>query len=92
MHAARLRPRDHRRDRAVPRGEHVYPGARLFVLAQPDRGRGGARGARRGRVEVFALPPDPPQLRSRHRLLGAAAAALLVLRHVRRDLSRSRST
>ena len=66
-----------------PRGQHLHPGARLHVRAQPDRGRGRARGARGGRVQVFALQPDPPQLRPGHRLLAGAAAVLLAVRHVR---------
>ena len=74
---------DRRRDPRLARGEHVHPRARLLVRAQPDRGRGRARGAPRGRVQVLALQAGPPQLRPGHRLLGGAAAALLALRHLR---------
>ena len=68
------------RGRREPRGQHVHPGARLHVRAQPDRSRGRARGARGRRVEVFALQADPPQLRPHHRLLARSAAALLDVR------------
>ena len=64
-----------------PRSQHVHSGARVHVRAQPDRGRRRPRGARRGRVEVFAVPAHPPQLRPRHRLFAGAAAAVLGVRH-----------
>ncbi len=80
LHAARLQPRDRRRDRREPRGQHVHPGARLHVREQSDRGRRRARRARRRQVEVLALQADPPQLRPHHRLLAGAAAAVLDVR------------
>ena len=56
----------------------TYIPALAYTFAhKPDRGRGRARGARRGRVEVFALQADPAQLRPRHRLLAGAAADVL---------------
>ena len=81
LHAARLQPRDRRRDRREPRGQHVHPGARLHVREQSDRGRRRARRARGREVALFALQADPAQLRPHHRLLAGAAAALLDVRH-----------
>src|SRR6058998_1589343 len=49
--------RDRRGDQQLPRSQHLYPRSRLYVRAAPDRNRGGARGARRRRLEVFALQP-----------------------------------
>src|SRR6185503_10579589 len=83
LHAARLQPRHRAGDQRVPRGEHLHPGARLHLRALAGRGRGGARGARRGRVEVFVLPAAAPELRPGHRLLARAVAAVLAVRHRR---------
>ena len=47
LHAARLQPRHRRCGGSQPRGEHVYPGARLHVRAQSrSRSRSRTRSAR----------------------------------------------
>ena len=69
LHAARLQPRHRRRHGQLARGQHLYPGAGLYLRRQPDRDRGRARRARRRGVQVFALPADPAELRSGHRVL-----------------------
>jgi hypothetical protein len=74
LHAARLPPPDHRRDRAQRRDQHLHPRAGLQFLQQPGRGRRQARGAPRRRVELLVLQAHPAELRPHHRLLARAAA------------------
>jgi undecaprenyl-phosphate 4-deoxy-4-formamido-L-arabinose transferase len=53
--------------------------AYTFARTRP-KSRSRTRSAR-GRIEILAVQPDPPELRPGHRLLGRAAAVALVHRH-----------
>jgi hypothetical protein len=53
--------------------------AYTFSRTRP-KSRSSTRSARR-RIEVFAVQPDPPELRPGHRLLARAAAVVLDDRH-----------
>ena len=67
---------------AASREVSTYIPALAYTFAHnPTEIDVGARGARRRRVEVFAVQADPAQLRPRHRLLAGAAAAVLDVRH-----------
>ena len=81
LHAARVQPRHRARGRRVARGQHLHSGARLYLCAQSDRGRGRARGARGRRVEIFALQAHAAEFRPHHRIFAGAAADVLDVRH-----------
>ena len=67
---------------AASREVSTYIPALAYTFAlESDRGRGRARGARGGRIEIFALQADPPQLRPHHRLFAGPAAGVLDVRN-----------